>query len=283
MKTKKAKWIFGILAAGMAGVMADALFFEKYFFEVKSFNIGNKDSHRKLKLVLLTDLHFRATLWPYYRRLAEKVNCIRPDLILISGDSLDSSGELRPLNKFFALLHPGIQKVAIPGNHDHKAGESLTDLKKVYQQHNCDLLLNTSKVYNLQGERIVITGLDDFIEGESNFSKAVKDLSREDHHFLLVHSPLQQEPVLEKLRELNRVRRKEEQLNIRYIFAGHNHGGQIRLPGFVPVLPVRSGSYVNGWYNKQAPYLYVSKGFGTSTVPFRFGARSEVSVFYYGI
>jgi predicted MPP superfamily phosphohydrolase len=49
------------------------------------------------------------------------------------------------------------------------------------------------------------------------------------------------------------------------------------------VLPKKSGNYINGWYNKEEPYLYVSNGFGTSEVPFRFGARPEITMFYYGV
>jgi predicted MPP superfamily phosphohydrolase len=281
VKKKNKQWIVAGLATAALGLLADAMFFEKYFFQIKHFDIGNKGSGKSIKLVLLTDLHFRSILWPYYRRLARKVNQLQPDLVLITGDSLDSSGRTPPMNHFFDLLDQGVQKVAIPGNHDHKADNDLSSIKKVYKNHNCDFLVNESKAYLLDGERVMITGLDDFIEGESRFAEAVKEVGEEKFHILLVHSPLQQEMVRDKIRKINEERDPSNQLNISYIFAGHNHGGQIRLPGWVPVLPVKSGDYVDGWYNKSSPYLYVSKGFGTSTVPFRFGARAEVTVFNY--
>lgn len=82
---------------------------------------------------------------------------------------------------------------------------------------------------------------------------------------------------------MNQLRNDEEKLNLQYIFAGHNHGGQVRIFGFAPVMPEKSGHYVNGWYNAKSPYLYVSKGFGTSTLPFRFGARAELTVFDLGV
>lgn len=281
MKRENKEWMVAGLATIALGLLADALFFEKYFFQIKRFDIGNKGSSKKIKLVLLTDLHFRKTLWPYYRRLAEKVNQLQSDLILITGDSLDSSGKTAPMNHFFDLLDQRIQKVAIPGNHDHKADNDLSSIKKVYQRHNCHFLVNESKAYTICGEQIMITGLDDFIEGESRFAEAVKEVGEEQHHLLLVHSPLQQEVVRDKINKINKERDPSSQLNISYIFAGHNHGGQVRLPGWVPVLPEKSGNYINGWYSKNRPYLYVSKGFGTSTVPFRFGARAEVTVFNY--
>ncbi len=283
MRKKKIEWITASLAVGALALLADAMFFEKYFFQVKKFDIGNKGSGRKIKLVLLTDLHFRNTLWPYYRRLARKVNQLQPDLIFITGDSLDSSGNTPPMRHFFDLLQQDVQKIAIPGNHDHKADRDLSSLKKVYENHHCDFLVNESKKYSIGGTEIMVTGLDDFIEGESRLAEAVKGVGEEGHHFLLLHSPLQQELVQKNIMKINREREAAEKLNIRYIFAGHNHGGQVRLPGWVPVLPIKSGDYVEGWYNKSRPYLYLSKGFGTSTLPFRFGARSELTVFDYYI
>lgn len=283
MNQKNIKWAFGALALGAAGlVLLDSLFLEKYFFEVKEFDIGNKRRDgKKRKLLLLTDLHFRHNLFSYYRKLAAKVNQLQPDLLLITGDTLDSTGVVEPMDEFFGLLDQQIQKVAIPGNNDYKADRSLEHLRATYKKHQVDFLVNESKAFTVQDTRIMVTGLDDFIEGESHFARAVRDVGREEHHLLLVHSPLQQEKVKEEMAEINSERSAAEKLNIRYIFAGHTHGGQIRLPGYVPVLPGMSGNYVNGWYNDSAPYLYVSKGFGTSTIPLRFDARSEVTLFNY--
>ncbi|WP_347156858.1 metallophosphoesterase [Pontibacter chitinilyticus] len=282
MKSQPLKWLAGAVAFGAAAALLDALFLEKYFFEVKTFNIGLPEgSGKKLKLILLTDLHFKHHLWPPYRKLARKVNALEPDLLLITGDTLDSSGNTMPMAKFFRLLDEKVQKVAIPGNNDYRADKSLQSLKEVYRQHHCDFLINESKAYTLRGERIMVTGMDDFIEGKCRLRKAVQHVGREAHHLLLVHSPLQQEPVLAETARINHERAPEEQLKFDYIFAGHNHGGQVRLPGYVPVLPNKSGDYINGWYNSSPPYLYLSKGFGTSSVPFRFDARSEVTFFNY--
>ncbi|GHA55977.1 hypothetical protein SAMN04487941_1135 [Pontibacter akesuensis] len=283
MNKKYGKLLLGSLAVGAAAVLVDALLLEKYFFDVKTFNIGENGGGKQLKLVLLTDLHFKQHLLPHHRKLAAKINELEPDLILITGDTLDSSGTLHPMDAFLSLLHQRIPKAAIPGNNDYKAAPDLSSLKNIYKKHNCDFLVNESKLYLLRGERLLVTGLDDFIEGESDVAAAVADVGHEKHHLLLVHSPLQQETAMKKIRMINRGRSRDEQLQIRYIFAGHNHGGQVRLPGYVPKLPLKSGGYVNGWYNQQPPYLYVSKGFGTSTLPFRFFARSEVTVFKYSM
>ncbi len=282
MKQVYVKWAAAGAAALAGLVLLDAWVLEQYFFEVKTFDIGKKNSQRKLKLVHVSDLHFRQTLWPFYQKLARKINRLQPDLLLITGDLIDLSGRPGPLRRFFHRLHPSITKIAIPGNHDHLSDVSIGTLKKILEQHNGHLLRNESRAFMVGDQRIMITGLDDFIESNASFKEAVKEVGREEHHLLLVHSPLQQEVVQKELERINAARSSARQLNIQYIFAGHNHGGQVRFFNHVPILPKKSGHYINGWYNNQPPYLYVSKGFGTSAIPFRFFARSEVTVFYYG-
>src|SRR5437870_2194984 len=63
------------------------------------------------------------------------------------------------------------------------------------------------------------------------------------------------------------------------LLAGHTHGGQIRLPGFTPVLPVGSGRFVAGWYRDTLAPLYVSRGIGTVFVPARLFCPPELPVF----
>ena len=284
MKQKHLYWTLGALAAaGATGVLLDALVLEKYFFKVKTYNIGAKKGKHSFRLALLADLHFKHTLLPHYERLANKLNQIQPDLLLIAGDTIDSTGEMEPVRKFFGLLDQDMKKVAILGNNDYKAGPGVDSLSRVLGQYNCELLRNKSKSYLLRGEKVVVTGLDDVLESESEFREAVKDVGREKYHLLLIHSPLQQEFIKKEIKKINKERDVADQLNIGYIFAGHTHGGQVRLPGYVPVLPPRSGDYVNGWYNESRPYLYVTKGFGTSTIPLRFMARSEVTIFNYRV
>jgi predicted MPP superfamily phosphohydrolase len=266
-----------------AALLLDALFFEKYFFEVRHYHIGRRRSRKKLKLLLLTDLHFYHTLKPFHYKLARKINSLQPDLILIAGDLIDQYGEAEPLRQFFAQVDQAIPKLAIPGNHDHVSEVSMGTLRSILESNNGCLLQNETRQIVVRGETLTITGLDDFIESEGCTADALRDVGREAHHFMLIHSPLQQEQALADLEKINALRPPDQQVQIRYLFAGHNHGGQVRFGSFVPVLPLQSGNYLNGWYNDEEPYLYISKGFGTSEVPFRFGARPEITLFHYGV
>ncbi|WP_345268683.1 metallophosphoesterase [Nibrella viscosa] len=282
-KHKQALFYAGL--AGAAIAVLDALVLERYFFQIKRYAIGNlnaKDENSRLKLLLLTDLHLEKIVDSRYTRLAETINQIQPDLILMAGDSVDADGKNQPLDEFLNLLPKQIPKVAILGNHEYKADISLDALRNVYRKHNGDLLVNESKAYDIQGTRFMITGLDDMLNGDANLFQALENVGSERHHLALIHSPLQQEQLRKDLARLNAGRSEADKISISYLFAGHNHGGQVTFFGlFTPILPPKAGEYISGWYNKEKPFLYVSKGFGTSTVPFRFWARAEITLLHY--
>jgi predicted MPP superfamily phosphohydrolase len=62
-------------------------------------------------------------------------------------------------------------------------------------------------------------------------------------------------------------------------FAGHTHGGQVRVPGFGPLwLPAGSGRFVAAWYTAANARMYVSRGVGTSILAARFACAPEVAL-----
>jgi predicted MPP superfamily phosphohydrolase len=64
------------------------------------------------------------------------------------------------------------------------------------------------------------------------------------------------------------------------VLAGHSHGGQVRLPGFGPLLvPFGVGGFDMGMYETPAGPLYVNPGLGYFYLNFRFCCRPEITVF----
>jgi predicted MPP superfamily phosphohydrolase len=279
------KYLLPAALTTLALVLLDSLFLEKYFFQIRKIPIGNLQSGQSyIRLLLLADLHLTNRLTIKHSRLVRKIHALAPDLILITGDAIDKFGQIEVLNNFLSRIDKSISKLAIMGNHEYKRGVDITHLKEVYKRHNGNLLINESRIFRLGETQLIITGVDDFIKGEDNFGEAIKGIGHHDHHIVLIHSPLQQEKLMDEIIRINATRLEQEQLNISYIFAGHNHGGQVTPFGLFPLyLPKKAGHYFKGWYNQQKPFLYLSKGFGTSTIPFRFFARAEITLFRYYI
>jgi hypothetical protein len=201
--------------------------------------------------------------------LAKKINKIKPDLLLFTGDSVDRKNKMNLFNEYLGLFDQDIKKVAILGNREYRRGISIDKLKEIYAQHNSDLLINDSKRYTFGANSISVTGMDDLLEGKPDFPLAIKKYKPADHHVVLTHCPEHRDTILKQMGDIP----------IDCILSGHTHGGQIRILGYAPYKPEGSGRYLSGWYREEAPHLYVSKGIGTTALPIRFGSRAEIAIF----
>jgi hypothetical protein len=201
--------------------------------------------------------------------LAKKINKIKPDLLLFTGDSIDRKNKMNLFNEYLSLFDQDIKKVAILGNREYRRGISIDKLREIYAQHNSDLLINDSKRYTFGANSISVTGMDDLLEGKPDFPLAIKKYKPADHHVVLTHCPEHRDTILKQMGDTP----------IDCILSGHTHGGQIRILGYAPYKPEGSGRYLSGWYRDEAPHLYVSKGIGTTALPIRFGSRAEIAIF----
>lgn len=65
------------------------------------------------------------------------------------------------------------------------------------------------------------------------------------------------------------------------IFAGHTHGGQINVPILTArqLKRIKAKHYRAGWYDVGQARLYVNRGVGNTEVPFRFRCPPEAALF----
>ncbi len=71
-------------------------------------------------------------------------------------------------------------------------------------------------------------------------------------------------------------------LGVDLMVGGHNHGGQIRIPGLGALSRQLNGNYgsISGLYRFAGTQVYVNRGLGTVFLPMRFLAPPEVTVFH---
>jgi predicted MPP superfamily phosphohydrolase len=74
---------------------------------------------------------------------------------------------------------------------------------------------------------------------------------------------------------------KERMADMDLILTGHTHGGQIRLPVYGPFATMTSMGkrYASGLFKFGESAIYVSRGYGTSVIPFRMFCPAEITVF----
>ncbi|SEA53112.1 hypothetical protein SAMN05443667_105133 [Flavobacterium gillisiae] len=103
----------GILAL-IGLVLLDSIWFEKYVIDWNYFDIS-KSKKNRIKIIQISDLHFDELRY-FHKTIAKKINSIQPDLVFITGDSVDKTGKTASLNEFLQLIDQSIQKYAITGN-----------------------------------------------------------------------------------------------------------------------------------------------------------------------
>jgi predicted MPP superfamily phosphohydrolase len=267
-KWARRKFIVTGLSAGLGAILLDSFWIEKYFIENNQFNLGHatEDSYDS-KVMQISDLHLQS-LNSQLKRLIRRINAQKPDLILITGDSIDKKENVFMLDQFLQGIDHSIPKFAILGNWEYWGDVDLEELRHTYAGHNCELLINNSRQIIHNGKSIAITGLDDFVGGNANIDMALREFKKSDYHIILNHCPEYGDIIAEKLKG---------RLHYDLMLSGHTHGGQINLFGFIPFKPKGSGRYLKGWYEELN--MYVSKGIGTSILPARFMARAEIAVF----
>jgi uncharacterized protein len=268
-KISRRKFVIDALTLLTATFVLDACWLEQFFIETNEFYLGDADSETdNLKVIQISDLHLKS-IKLQHRQLAKKINKIKPDLLLFTGDSVDRGSRLDLFDSYLNLFNQDIKKVAILGNREYKRGISIDKLKDIYAKHNTDLLINDSRLYTFGNRTISVTGFDDFLEGNPDLSLAMRKYTPADHHIVLTHCPEHRDTIVKQMKHVA----------IDCVLSGHTHGGQVRILGYVPYKPSGSANYLSGWYRDQNPPLYVSKGVGTTALPIRFGSRAEIAIF----
>jgi predicted MPP superfamily phosphohydrolase len=268
----------GLSALGAVGLAAGDGLLEPHRLATTFHRValGKSSTGTSISLVQITDLHLPG-FEGHEERIARAVNEIRPDIIAITGDSIDRKWRLPVLAEFMDALDQEIPKIAILGNWEYWSGVDLDQLASVYERRNTKLLVNRSATLDLRGKRIRFVGIDDLVAGRPDVDISFEDRSPVDAEVILAHCPEHRDLV-----------RSSSSL----MLSGHTHGGQVNLFGFAPFCPKGSGSYVRGWYGVEKPQgagrvitlqgpapLYVSKGLGTTILPIRFDSTPELARF----
>lgn len=198
---------------------------------------------------------------------------------------VDRADQLPTLAASLGLLPSGLPTYATLGNWEHWSGVDLNRLASTYAAAGARLLVSQSLRLDHAGRSLLVTGLDDATAGRPQIQAALAGVAPSRNHVLLAHSPVYRDQMTSYGgRAAVGVEIPGLHLDLgryapEYMLSGPTHGGQVQLLGWAPLRPPGSGDYMSGWYRGSRPYLYVSRGTGTSILPVRFGAPPEVALF----
>jgi predicted MPP superfamily phosphohydrolase len=213
-------------------------------------------------ILQLTDLHADANP-PAMDALERILGGLRYDHCVLTGDyrALSWGGTeavLERMARIAARLKPPVHGVL--GNHDS------IDMLPALEAMGIAMLMNENTMIERGGARIHLAGIDDaHYFGTHDFAAARAGIPEGAVAILLSHSP--------------ETYAGAEAAGFDAMLSGHTHGGQICLPGGIPVilqtrgLPRRFGA---GLWRHGRMTGYTSRGAGTSLVHVRFNCPPEI-------
>ena len=268
--------------AGLAGAVA-YLHLQNTWIQKTEYTIPVKDlapENEGLKIVQLSDIHLPKEKVDL-NKLIDMTKAADPDFIFLTGDQIQGDGTFDPsvAEKLFRKLTAIAPTYAITGNHDRHS-PMFTIVLDLYKQTGIRFLDDEAISVLAKGRKpVVIMGLSD---KSSAIQKIAKDFLKKirlrkdwqgQTRLLLAHRPehfLKYHIDPEKSADIT--------------FAGHAHGGQIRIPrlgGLYAPGQGRMPRHTEGVYllpTDPEKKLVVSRGIGGSSFPFRINNRPEMVV-----
>ncbi len=221
---------------------------------------------RELRIVHVTDLHMSGRVAKeYFVEMVAAVNALEPDLILLTGDLVEREECMDWVPDTLGSLRAAAGVYYVLGNHDlridhRRLVRELSDLGLVH-------VGGSWRETNVRDTPIVIAGneLPWFGPAPNPAEFPRRDASGLPLRVLLAHAP---DRFAWGCRH-----------DFDLILAGHNHGGQVRLPMLGAILaPSLTGTrYASGAFCRGNSVLHVSRGTG-SLAPIRWRCPPEIAL-----
>lgn len=203
----------------------------------------------RLTIFFISDIHRRVISETIIENAKGKA-----EIVIIGGDLAEKGVKLNQVKENLVRLQQIGPVYFVWGNNDYELETSM--LRNLMDELEVTILENTS--VNLKkriDSSIGLLGVDDTTVGHCDLENTVACSTDYPFRILVSHNP----NIIDSVTPDHR---------IQLILSGHTHGGQIRIFGL--------GPYEKGGIKKIGKtLLFVSNGYGTTTLPLRLGAKAE--------
>ncbi|MGQ9491269.1 MAG: metallophosphoesterase [Anaerolineae bacterium] len=231
---------------------------------VRRYRIAAPGWHgRALRIAHISDFHINSHLpLSYFQDAMHRVAEAEPDLVLFTGDFVTYVRYADLLPDVLSLARGRLGTFGILGNHDYWAGADV--VAEAVTASGVTLLANGgTRVTTGNGGSVLVAGCELPWSPEPWHppAPAAGELA-----LILTHTP-------DNIYRLSK-------LGAAAIFAGHYHGGQIRLPGVgALVVPSRYGRrFDHGHFVMNGTHLFVTAGVGSAEPPVRLWCQPDVFI-----
>ena len=277
------------LAALPFGALLYGMYKGKYNYKVLKYNLefdDLPDAFDGYQITQISDVHSGS--FDNRDKVAygiDLINSQKSDVILFTGDMVNNkTEEMEPWADLFATLSAKDGVYSVLGNHDYgdyvawesdeAKAKNLQELKDLQKNMGFDLLLDSHRYLERDGEKIALVGVENWGRGRfkkaGDLERAKKGIHKDDFKILMSHDPSHWEDVV-----IN------DEYHFHLTLSGHTHGMQfgVEIPGFIKWSPVKwRYKYWAGVYKELGQFINVNRGFGFIGYPGRFGIWPEISV-----
>ncbi len=217
---------------------------------------------QELRIAQLSDCHLGTTFGGEgFARHVESVNACEPDIVVITGDFIDSRTTQEDIHAACAALgklNAPLGVYYVPGNHEYRLPqERLRELYALLENHNVYILEDESA---RPQDGLVICGRRDAIDrSRMSISELMSSVGENDFLLFLDHKPGEYDLYAQAQADL--------------VLSGHTHAGQMfPLGWFIPAIGMGENTY--GQEIRGSSTFIVSSGV-SGLFPLRTEAKSE--------
>lgn len=211
------------------------------------------------RIVQLSDLH-GYSYGEDNSRLVKRVAACKPDLIVFTGDFIDSADEI-PVTETLAEALIEIAPVYfVSGNHDWGSGAA-AELETALERQGVVWLHNEYVTLERNGAEIVLAGVED--------PNSWAEMLQPDELVDIIRTERPEDYIL-FLGHRNSFVKLYPELDVDIILSGHAHGGIVRLPGLGGLLGTEHNlfpEYDKGVFSSGPYDMILSGGLGDSMFP----------------
>ena len=246
----------GIVIIAFASVISAYAILNSIPIEIKKIEINIPTLKKNMDIVQLSDIHIGSVRNSgFLKKVAKKTNDLKPDIVLVTGDTVDGSAKIHP-GMFNAIEKIKAPVFLIMGNHEYYEG-----LENVLNVLNTlDITILRDEIVEIQDIQII--GIDySYTKNHLKHTLSKLKIDKSKPSILMYHLPSELDAA--------------NQAGIDLQISGHTHKGQLfpfNLLGRL-VFP-----YFSGLYNYDQTKLYVSQGTGTWGPPMRLGSKNEITL-----
>lgn len=237
--------------------------FNAYSPVIRSFEIGvpkKQGNRRSLRIAVASDMHFgRLSGISHLKRLVEKIEGMKPDLILLPGDIIDDDPEPfihKNMGAIMSELNAPLGVFGVLGNHEYYGGQIpqfIEQMKKINIRILMDEMVMIEDSFQLLGRK------DKTDKGRKTFAELLSDRDNSYPIIAMDHQPSELKQAQEN--------------GVDVLMSGHTHRGQM-APNHL--ITKRMFELDWGYLKKEQLHAFVSSGYGFWGPPIRLGSRSEI-------